>query len=92
VLTYAATIPLSIRSLVYLFGLLAAHRQEIGSPWRQHRSSKRVATQPGSGARTGSAEYRKRVGQRSRLLPLLAVQPQPPGAEQDRRVIAPRLR
>ena len=33
-LTYAATIPLSTRSLVYLSGLLAAHRQEIGSRWR----------------------------------------------------------
>jgi hypothetical protein len=35
VLTYAATIPLSTRSLVYLSGLLAAHRHEIGSRWRR---------------------------------------------------------
>jgi hypothetical protein len=35
VLTYAATIPLSTRSLVYLSGLLAAHRQAIGSRWRR---------------------------------------------------------
>jgi hypothetical protein len=35
VLTYAATIPLSTRSRAYLSGPLAAHRQEIGSPWRR---------------------------------------------------------
>jgi hypothetical protein len=35
VLIYAATIPLSTRSLVYLSGLLAAHRHEIGSRWRR---------------------------------------------------------
>ena len=34
-LTYGATIPLSTRSLVYLSGLLSAHRAEIGSPWRR---------------------------------------------------------
>ena len=34
-LTYAATIPLSTRSLAYLSGLLAEHRRQIGSRWRR---------------------------------------------------------